>query len=726
MSFDAHRLLQLLPAVYGLRDRERALVSPGWLDVPDREALARLQGRIDNGFVLTPAEADDYDRLRERALAGPLASLLAVIAEQVGVIEEDLDQLYDDQFIDTCGEWVVPYIGDLIGYRNLHNVSSTVGRARAEVAHTIGFRRRKGTLAVLEELAHDVTGWPASAAEFFQRLITTQHMNHVRLRIAAAPDLRRWEPLERLDTAFDTTPRTVDVRRIEPRRGRHNIPNIGLFVWRLGAYPLSGSPAARVDRRRHRFHPLGIDQPLFLRPQTEEGPTHLATPMNVPTPLSRRVLDTYWSALYGDAADIRSLRVHLDHDDGAGLQLVTAADVRVCHLGDDGASWAHLPPAGQVAIDPVLGRLALPPDATDAWRVAVDFHYGFPDKLDLGGGEYERADSYATPASAQIVRVPGEQPTIQQGIDFLGGDGVVEITDSGRYEEALIFDVTAGASVELRAATRHRPTIVLTANAELRGGADSVLRLNGLLIAGARLQVSAGGGNALSRLEIAHCTLVPGWTLTPDLTPRSPAEPSLLVELADFTLAMHRCITGALRLPEGATLSVSDSIIDATSDDRLAFAAANESPGAALSLESCTVVGRIRARMVPMISNCILLARAAAANEAPVYATLRQKGCVRFTWLPPSSRTPRRHRCLPEYVASPYDALPRFTSLRYGAPGYAQLAVSAGPRLLTGADDESEPGAYHSLHGAWRETNLRVRLDEYLRVGLQAGIFYEN
>ena len=35
-------------------------------------------------------------------------------------------------------------------------------KADAEVAHTIGYRRRKGTAAVLEQLARDVTGWPAA------------------------------------------------------------------------------------------------------------------------------------------------------------------------------------------------------------------------------------------------------------------------------------------------------------------------------------------------------------------------------------------------------------------------------------------------------------------------------------------------------------------------------------------------------------------------------------
>jgi len=63
MSFDVQRLYELLPAIYRIRDLEQG---------------------------------------------GPLRALLAVIADEVGVIEENLDQLYDDQFIETCADGSCP------------------------------------------------------------------------------------------------------------------------------------------------------------------------------------------------------------------------------------------------------------------------------------------------------------------------------------------------------------------------------------------------------------------------------------------------------------------------------------------------------------------------------------------------------------------------------------------------------------------------------------------
>src|SRR5258708_24385572 len=56
-------------------------------------------------------------RQRDFEAGEPLLRLLGVIAEQVDVIESDIAQLYENWFIETCDDWAVPYIGDLIGYR---------------------------------------------------------------------------------------------------------------------------------------------------------------------------------------------------------------------------------------------------------------------------------------------------------------------------------------------------------------------------------------------------------------------------------------------------------------------------------------------------------------------------------------------------------------------------------------------------------------------------------
>jgi len=47
-------------------------------------------------------------RQRDELQGGPLRALLRVIAEQANAVEADIDQLYDNWFIETAQDWVVP------------------------------------------------------------------------------------------------------------------------------------------------------------------------------------------------------------------------------------------------------------------------------------------------------------------------------------------------------------------------------------------------------------------------------------------------------------------------------------------------------------------------------------------------------------------------------------------------------------------------------------------
>ncbi len=100
----------------------------------------------------------------------------------------------------------------------------------------------------------------------------------------------------------------------------------------------------------------------------------------------------------------------------------------------------------------------------------------------------------------------------------------------------------------------------------------------------------------------------------------------------------------------------------------------------------------------------------------------RQMGCVRFSWVLPGSRVPAAFHCEPALSGDPDRVIPRFTSTRYGTPGYAQLAPWCPDEIRRGAEDGSEMGAFHDLFQPQREDNLRSRLDEYTPAGTDAGV----
>src|SRR3989441_8716589 len=104
---------------------------------------------------------------------GPLRELANRIGAQAAILRRSMDRMWEDQSIETCDDWVIPYIADLLA-TNL--VASLDARGqRLDVAKTIYYRRRKGTVAILEEIAADITGWDAKIVEFFRRMGRTRH-----------------------------------------------------------------------------------------------------------------------------------------------------------------------------------------------------------------------------------------------------------------------------------------------------------------------------------------------------------------------------------------------------------------------------------------------------------------------------------------------------------------------------------------------------------------------
>jgi hypothetical protein len=681
----------------------------------------------DRLYELLPA----IHRIRDAEQGYPLRELLAVIAEQVAAMEENLEQLYDDQFIETCAPWVAPYIGDLIGYRTLHGVVPTVSSPRADVANTIRYRRRKGTASMLEQMAHDVTGWPARAVEFFQLLGWTQNMNHLRTQAHYAPNLRNREKLHWRDTAFDTIAHTVDVRRISAGAARHTIHNIGIYLWRVREFPLSRSPAVAVpdpalnpsinNAHYFRFNPLGVDMALFNKPETEAEISHLAEPRNVPMPLARRWLKAHLDDYYGPD---KSLWLELD---GNPPQMIPRNTLRICDLSDirDGGgnviAWAHQPAAGSglVSIDPVLGRIAFAD--VPAAAPLVSFHYGFTTAI--GGGEYERGD----PAAVPDQTVQGGA-ALQPALDAVQNGGTVAVLDSRRYVETPSITVDAGKTVVLRAVNGARPLLAASGDIVLTLGAEATLILDGWVISGGTLMMAAVADTLPRYLVLRDCTLVPGPRSKGDGSPPQADDPGLVVSHPFAKVELERCISAPLHIAADAEVSMSSCVVDAGAQSHIAFRGPGAdalAPGGALTLASCTVIGKVHTRELTQASDCLFVAALASGGDAwmaPLWADRRQQGCVRFSWVPPHSRTPRRYHCQPE--EGDQETRPYFTSLRYGDPGYCQLRQSTSDKIRRGAHDESEMGVLHDVYQPQREINLRVRLEEYLRFGLEAGLIY--
>jgi hypothetical protein len=731
--------------------------------------MARADG-ADRLYDLLPV----IHRIRDAEQGYTLRALLRLIGREADILQQDLWQLYDGWFMETCPEWLIPYIGDLIGYvpapaagdpDNLDvsdpQTEISVLVPRRDVANTIHDRRRKGTLALLEEIARDTAGWPAHTVEFFHLLGWTQNVNYLRPHKGGTADLHDDSAIAYLGGAFDTLAHTVDVRRPNSTQpGHFNIPSVGLFAWRLRAYAVTHSRADCVEQfgpNCYTFSALGNDTPLFNLPLRGADAAPITSVLDLPVPITRRMLKDQSgasTALYG--LD-KSLAIWAPDWPVRGAPQPLPPETIV---SADLSNWQEV--ADRVVVDPQRGRIVFPSRHLPRGGVGVSYGYGFA--APIGGGEYDRP---VREAPASVMYTVGHdgigadtslQAALQRWRDLNPRPkaAVIEIIDSDVYSEALSVELDQDEILQIRAAIGARPILRLLDYAvdrpdafQIRGRRGSCLTLDGLLVSGRGLMIQGpdqDGANAASNQDpqddlcevvIRHCTLVPGWGLHCDCEPTRPTEASIELLGSRPHLQIDHSILGSIvvylrsEIEDPVKVDLSDSIFDCAGrhdgpdGDVLSGPSGQVAPAIA-SFRRCTVFGQVRAQAIALAENSIFTGQTRIAR--------RNFGCMRFCYAPPGSRTPPRYECQPDRVvhglaqgAATLEALrvrPLFMSVRYGTPDYARVADHCAIEIRRGADDQSEPGAYHDLFEPQREALLRQRLQEFTPAGSDAGLIF--
>jgi len=657
----------------------------------------------DELFELLPA----VYRIRDANQGNVLRALIEVLANQALAIEKDIGQLYDNWFIETCDEWVVPYIGDLLGVRGLHSVSHATFSLRARVANTLAYRRRKGTAAMLEQLARDTTDWPAHAVEFFELLGWTQNYNHLRPANLITPDLRRTDVLELLNTPFDQISHTVDVRHIASGRGKHNIPNIGLFLWRLQGYPLTAvaDPNLKLTRGgataralasppdgRFTFNPLGVDAPLFNETQPEAEITHLAEEINVPASLRRRALYDELEARRQAITDGKTVVESYFRDQspvfrifpGTGTTALIPEEILICDLSNwqfpspsKGYNKAPKPPYKttdpnppdqtfpiKAAIDPVLGRITFPSGTTPN-DVYLEYAYGFSG--DMGGGPYDRSK-----ALGALKTLDGENGLLDK-VQWQAGVSQTPLTGPNTIFSTLADAVDAWnqqppntvGTIAILDSRTYTENLTGAHHIEIPEGSQLLIYVADL---SAQLLPLKSAVPQNQRAHIHGNISVEG-TASSTATPGELILNGLLVE-GDVKVLSGRL--GSLRLshctvaPASGGLSVTGS---SGANDQLVISIENSICGA-VDLQTSVAPLQATDSIVDGDGNPAIQAASSRADlntstlfgavnikelhasdsifDGTVTAQLHQSGCVRFCYVPDGSDTPRRFRCQPD------------------------------------------------------------------------------
>lgn len=701
---------------------------------------------------------------------GVLRAIVEILAAQAALLRRSQDRLWEDAFVELCDMWAVPYIGDLVGTRL---VSALAPRGqRVDVAKTIYYRRRKGTVRVLEELVADITGWEGKVTESFRALARCRHgldpaptaaLGLVG-RFSGTPrgglaDLRDVRVAALAGGPFDEYAHTPDVRRARGQTGLFNIPKVVFHLYRLVAEEVEGAtPFARADGVTFTFDPSGRDVPLFVprRRLTDWDEWHSALPWEVPAPLSCRLLghaeyrieEAVVQALAnagiapaGELSRLFGVRFRDERRLRDGLSLLPSAALFLgAGVFDLILESSLVEDCGKHALVPVTadeeGALWIAPDGTaivPRARVVAgnleDFSLTVNGKdaiVDPERGRFKLLGPAPDPLAVRVAYHHGRSGPI--------GAGTYDRSDFVLPPPKNLVPAATASSRQISFAAAPVHGIWEIVDSATYGPLDDVAGVESLVLQAAdqerpyvRLEAdwivtAAAAGEGRLVLDgiwfgaggTFSIVLRGAWTQV--VVRHATLDPGGVDVDGNAVHPVFLVVEGQvdeLVIDHSVTAPIvvpPSGLVDRmVIADAILDATVAGDPALALS------PGGVAMRRVTVLGTLDVerLDASEVLVTGHVDVTDTQNGCFRFSAAPEGSRLPKPYR---SHVLEP--SLHVFTSDVFGQPGYAQLSASAPAELGRGAENGSEIGAWSSLMNPIKLDSLGHKVEEFLPFGL--------
>ena len=687
-----------------------------------------------------------------------LRALIQAIAEHAAIARRGIDRVWDNQSIEMCDDWAVALIGELVGTRLVPALNRR-GR-RVDVARTIHYRRRAGTLHVLNQLILDIAGWDGVVVESFRTLGRTHHfLDPLPLAVGrytltprgGIADIRRSRGAELVDGPWDEYAHTADLRPNRGRDGLRSIRGLNFHLYRQRAYRVNNAIPVEVDPDCWTFDPSGRDTPLFMPGFRPEQPCSARHEWDITSPIRCRLLghaeyeitDATLEALddagVSDTAltelatmkgwrfrDEFRLRATLAaatvttktelHDDDTNLHILLAnaltADSAKATLVRDARAFMisltdetdQFPPERTVAgnlsdwdVAPLSGKTLV----VDPVRGRFWFPDAAPETVAVPHYHYGFTGDLGAGTYDRRRSLAKPDTLVYTGGTFVAPmvNGIYTFGDSATY---TVTTFSSPANLILQAESLERPYLRCSTTEGTdwtidSSNPDAELVLEGLWYGGGRLFLR----NGYKKVTIRHCTLDPGGT-------RADGASLVPAELVVMTGTVQELVIESSIFPgisfanaDGRVLklTLTDCIV-ASSDPAMKIAV----PGAEISMTRCTIA-------VPVEGLRITASEVLA--QQPIQVLDQQNGCVRYSVLDIASQT------APPYPPGSLMTVPNhwFTSRRFGDPGFFALSETAPARVTRGAENGSEIGAFSTLIDPLKHDSLRTKIHEFMPLG---------
>jgi hypothetical protein len=712
---------------------------------------------------------------------GPLQELLNRIGAQSATLRRGIDRLWENQSIETCDDWVIPYIGDLLATRLVSCLDAQA--QRLDVAKTIYYRRRAGTLGLLEELVADIASRDARAVEFFRRLGRTRHQFDPPIGNAFAADAAQWAPdttyspgaiVGNGEGAYVCVAGGISAASGGPTGGGSDITDGGVtwsFYDPLGslvpaviqglAGPNSRTPAGGFADLRNAY--AGADTDGAFDEYAHLADLRAGDQSFGWFNISHLGVFIWWLHSYqilgaspvvsGPAKPGEASACYSFDPSGRQIPLFAPSSRTSASFGDDWVSpnewqlpvavrevlWNAYPdqvypaafwvglggggapaplPRDQVTIHPETGVFSFVA-APPQGQIVTQYHFALMSTVGAGGFPIALLETLALPTPAGTV---ADGAGLAAALAGVAGDATVEFQDSLTYAGPTAPLSLGGDTLALVGADQQRPMIRWPGGGATWtiDGANANLILQGVWIQGADLVLTG----SFESVTLRFVTLDPGSSgedgvLIGTAIDGMPLAPvHLWVEASITTLILERCITGPIRTRNGGAIE------QLTATDSIIQAIDTGSGSGSQDLAFETEIGDVS------LARCTVLGPSAIhkmdASECILddvtIAEDTQHGCVRFSAIAQGSALHAPYRCV---TVPPHG--PLFFSRRFGEPDYARLLRLAdaaiidpvvGDSILGGAQNESEMGAYQSEGVSLKKRGLVLKFEEYAPLGV--------
>jgi len=715
---------------------------------------------LEKFWELIPEVYRNEDGLDTNPNPNVLRALIEILAEQASIIRRSQDRLWEDQFIELCNEWAVPYIGDLLGTRLLSALNKR-GR-RIDVAKTIYYRRRKGTPRVLEELIHDISDWDGKLVEAFKRLVRARHGLDPFPELfpgmftgtlpGGTADLRSPAGSELANSPFEEYFHLPDFRKPKGLDGRYGIPVLDFYLYRLYAYTVIDATPFKMAAGKFSFDPSGRSIPLFSisnRPErTEWDDWHSALEWELAAPIRCRLLahavyeiteaviqqmvvnglpspQAMALLVYGGwkfpgetallnhinflTAAFFKLLLKFALIDACGKSQLLPASIRVtanAPLGEilreditaaNLGAWTVNGSNKILAIDPERGRLMFLNAPGAIRNVEVQYQYGFSGPT--GAGTYDRKE---VEDSVPTQNIPPGPSNID--LSVFAATEIVQVDDNVTYH--IVANPPPIADFVFQSANQQRPYIILDQDLEFTtAGNDASLILDGLWIGSPgnkKFNIVLSGDYQC--VIIRNCSIDPGCG-TKNVSNEDINGVRILIRGNVENFCIQNSICGPVLTQNNGMIEDEIIISDSILQSRNVAVNALEISSSKTSLLRTTVFGSVLVHRLYATDSLI---------TGVVNVTDTQAGCFRFSAAPKSSRLPHPYL---SYLFE-LDFNHWFGTREFGQPHFAQLSDTAPVEIYRGAENGAEMGVFNNLINAIKFDGLKAKVEEYMPFGL--------